>query len=161
MLVLGLCRKPIDPYIIPKLRTYKDLIDILSLPLNLIIKFLATIQFTPFWEWSLAKKNYSFFQKISFLIAKNTIFNGKKNGCTHFCRVDRDKQLCCRLWLLSLISSPFSIFDSVSLVALDPLSLILPCLSMSGKILWRETHYKCSARNQYFCPIHKFNPCFI
>jgi hypothetical protein len=49
----------------------------LTLQLNLILKFLAAVEFSPFPEHYLLK-NYRFFQKISFLIVRNVIFNGQK-----------------------------------------------------------------------------------
>jgi hypothetical protein len=54
---------------------YPTTVGALTLQLNSILEFLAAIEFSPFPEHYLLK-NYRFFQKTSFLIVRNVIFNG-------------------------------------------------------------------------------------
>jgi hypothetical protein len=77
--LLGLCQNPIDLYIIWKLGTWRSHKYMLTFQLNIVLKYLerAAVECSPFPEHYLLK-NYHFFQKISFLIVRNVIFNGQK-----------------------------------------------------------------------------------
>jgi hypothetical protein len=57
----GLCQNPIDPYHISfESYGHEDLINMLTLQLNLILKFLAAVEFSPFPDKHYLLKNYRF-----------------------------------------------------------------------------------------------------
>jgi hypothetical protein len=105
----------------------KDLIHMLPLPLNLVVKFLAAVESRPFREHDSAK-NHCFFRKTSFLIVLTVIFKGKKKAAVIFaewtatndCAADRRSSL--SFCPLSQNSTP-----AVRQVALDLCSLMVPC----------------------------------